>query len=243
MENGKYVTNFEVSDYFKKTYGFAPGVRTTADIPGDLAYNGFVVAVKNAAGDGQMKSNLVRDAGLPFEKTMASVIINDPKVKISEEYCIGSHDQSVVHFIVVCKNPESSVFKPTATCAVSDCFNVGTDYEAELLFLLDDEYLVPIRKKVKTHGPGPYRLVDVISDLHEALFDHDAEALEEFFENCDGVQMSEEDDEVVMTFMASTADGMVKDFHYPLDSENIGELARSLVSVRLISCKQTIDTK
>lgn len=240
-EKALYTTSFDVGDYFKKTYKFDPSVRTEAPIPGDMPYNGFTVAVKNAAGEGEMKSCLKRDANLPFEQTVAAKIINDPNLKIGQVQTWGEQNQPVMHYIVICENRECSIFRPTATIAPSESFNVRTDFEVEMLFAFEDEYLIPIRKKASTHGPGAYKLIHVINDMLDALDTEDAEEIVDFFEKCQGVQVSEQDGEAVMEFMASTTEGTIEAFHLELDRDNIRELIRSLVSVRLISCEQTID--
>ena len=235
MEKNKEIL-FYPEQYVKETYGLDAVLQTVVQATADIPYNGLVFARKHA--DGTMQSFFKKDAGLPFEQTLAQKLLTDPHIKAGTHGGFTSDTfEAVTDFILPCRNPDSVIFSPTIHHPVSNACNVDTVFAIEVLFSFDDGLIFPFVREFKTGGSFSISVMDAMEEVIDDLSNLDSpDVFSEFFSDCPNAYK----DECGWHIIVSSAEGILETLYFEGNPTDASELRRAVVSMRLVQLSETI---
>ena len=218
-----------------ESHGCHVALRAETEKPADIAYHGFVFT--RTWPDGHTESFFKDDQGLDFQFSMAHAILNDPNVKLGRhDGCVMKDNDfvSVTDHIIMCKNPDSVIFKPTVKATISNAVNVDTDLDVEVLFVFDDGWFFPYVKHIKTAGPYSMSFADIVKDIIDEIEDDPFAVLEA---DCPNVTRNP-DGSYKIIVCSETAQMTELDFEN--DTFAQGDLRRAMASFRIVGFNEVI---
>ena len=218
-----------------EAHGCHVSLRAETDKPADIAYHGFAFA--RTWPDGNTESFFSKDQGLDFQFSMAHAILNDPNVKLGRhDGCVMKDGDfvNVTDHIIMCKNPDSVIFKPTVMATISNAINVDTDLDVEVLFVFEDGWFFPYVKHVKTGGSYAICFTNIVEDIIGEIEDDPFTVLEE---DCPNVTRNP-DGTYHIIVCSETAEMYSLDFEDEPMSRD--ELLRAIASFRIVGLNRTV---
>ncbi len=186
---------------------------------------------------GDLVSLLVDDQGKEFRNNLAQRLLENTEINVAVASGFRGNDE-VVNYYLPMKNEDCTIFQPTVFKTVSDCSNVATEFDIEIVFAFDD-FLLPMVITRKTDGKTgcPWLPTDVFKEAIQALCGSYEDA-KDFFECSPNCSLMERDEGFILhTF---SLDGKNADIEMTPERFQHEDLCQAITSVRMVRIRETI---